>query len=304
LRFIEQNGPCHLSQALEGLAAKLALTPDDLDELLPDGGESAFKNRVGWAKTYLKKAGLLETVGRATYAITASGQELLAEDLPYIDNTVLLRYPDFRVFKLGKKSTLPDSSSLLTEEDSLDPLEAFHQSYLAIQARLKDDLLDTLKQMPAMAFEKLVVDLLVAMGYGGSAEEIRQSTMKGSSDRGIDGVIKEDALGLSHIYVQAKRWSETAVGSPVVHSFVGSLEQFHGRKGVLMTTSRFTQEAKDYIGRIGKAIALIDGEKLVELMLEYEVGVNAENTYTTYTIRPLQALHGNVDVQSLATVGG
>lgn len=217
------------------------------------------------------------------YAITAQGLALLAENPRAINNRMLQRYESFTQFAGNKSqapSEMPAPHPLLSQElPELDPLESFNQSYWAIQQSLADDLLEMLKQTKPTFFEKLVVDLLVAMGYGGSDEEIRKAVMKGSSDEGIDGVIKEYTLGLSHIYLQAKRWKDSTVGRPVVASFYGTMEAFRASKGVMITTSTFSEEARRFTEKVPNKLVLIDGKALVQLMLEYGVGLKTVDTY-------------------------
>ena len=286
LRFAGTKVEYHLSEIVEALGLELQLSQEEKDALLPAGTQRTFVSRVSWAQTYLKKAQLLESRGRGNSAITQRGQQMLAQNPLRIDNKFLRQFQEFIEFE-GVKATPADSDGYIaasSQEDSeLDPLEAFNQSYLSIRQNLSDDLLEMLKRTKPVFFEKLVVDLLVAMGYGGSDEEIRRAAMKGSSDQGIDGIIKEDILGLSHIYLQAKRWKDS-VGRPVVQSFAGSMDLFHATKGVMITTSTFTDEARQYIRHIGKTLILIDGKQLVQLMLDHGVGVKTVESYQIQAI--------------------
>jgi restriction system protein len=285
LRFADQKPSYRLSEAVSALAQEFQLTQDELEALLPAGTQRIFTSRVSWAGTYLKKAGLLETIGRATYSITERGQALLKENPSRIDRTTLRRYEEFVAFTNQRDTTATETvEKILEDVNTLDPLEAFNQSYLSIRQSLADDLLDMLKRTTPDFFEKLVVDLLVAMDYGGSDEDIRKAVMRGRTDEGIDGVIKEDALGLSHIYLQAKRWKDSTVGRPLVQGFSGSMDQFHATRGVMITTSTFSEEARTYIQKIPKTIVLIDGKQLVQLMVEHGVGVKTVETYPIYAI--------------------
>jgi restriction system protein len=287
LRFASTREHYRLSEVVEALAQEFELTPEEQEALLPAGTQRIFTSRVSWAGTYLKKASLVESIGRAVYRITARGLALLQEHPTRIDRATLKRYDEFVAFTGTRETATQESSEILTTMstvDELDPLEAFNRSYLSIQQSLAEDLLDMLKRTTPDFFERLVVDLLVAMGYGGSDEDIRKAVMRGKTDQGIDGVIKEDTLGLSHIYLQAKRWKDSTVGSPVVQSFSGSMDQFHATKGVMITTSTFSEEARAYITRIPKTIILIDGKQLVQLMMEHGVGVKMRETYLLHTI--------------------
>lgn len=229
LRYAAAGSSYYFADAVKALSDEFQLTDEEREALLPGGSQRLFTNRVSWAQMYLKKAGALDSIGRATYAITERGRQLLAQNLSAIDNSVLRQFQEFTAFEGQRAST---ETANLEKADSnqatqeLDPFETFNRSYLALRQNLADELLETLKRTDPTFFEQLVVDLLVAMGYGGSDTEIRAAAMKGSTDQGIDGVIKEDLLGLSHIYLQAKRWKDS-VGRPTVQGFAGSMDQFH-----------------------------------------------------------------------------
>ncbi len=278
LKFANQQPSYRLSDAVSALAMTFQLTPEEKEALLPAGTQRVFTSRVSWAGTYLKKAGLIQAIDRAVYTITLRGQALLQQKPDYIDNALLRQFDEFTEFyPSGTKVEKPPVLPLV--EPALDPLEAFHQSYLSIQQSLAEDVLDLLKRTTYQFFETVVVDLLVAMGYGGSDEEIRKAVMKGATDEGIDGVIKEDTLGLSHIYLQAKRWKDSTVGRPLVASFYGTMEAFRATKGVMITTSTFSEEARRFTEKVPNRLILIDGQQLVQLMLEYGVGVKTVDTY-------------------------
>lgn len=286
LRYAAALPSYYFADAVKALSDEFQLTEEEREALLPGGSQRLFTNRVSWAQMYLKKAGALDSIGRATYAITERGRQLLAQNLSTIDNSVLRQFQEFTAFE-GQRGSTEASSSEKVDSSSpvqeLDPFESFNRSYLALRQNLADELLETLKRTDPTFFEQLVVDLLVAMGYGGSDTEIRAAAMKGSTDQGIDGVIKEDLLGLSHIYLQAKRWKES-VGRPTVQGFAGSMDQFHATKGVMITTSTFTEGARSYINQIGKTIILIDGRQLVQLMIEHGLGVKTVETYKIQAI--------------------
>lgn len=273
------------SEAVEVLAEKFVLSTDDRRELIPSGQEAKFDNRVGWAITYLKKAGILERTGRARFRITDRGIALLKSHQGPITSKVLEQFPEFLEFKKrvprigGRDTTEPsveDANALVELHQT--PQETLGTSYQLLRKNLAQELLDKVKASPPRFFERLVVDLLVNMGYGGSRQDAGEAIGQ-SGDDGIDGIIKEDRLGLDAVYIQAKRW-EGKVGRPIVQAFAGSLEGQRARKGVLITTSQFSPEAKDYVNRIEKKIVLIDGEQLAQLMIDFNVGVTEVVSYT------------------------
>jgi len=264
-----------LSEVIESLAAQFNLTPDERNQLLPSGRQPIFENRVGWARTYLKKAGLLETTARGKFRITPRGLQILENNMTRIDVKFLAQFPEFVEFRL--RSPKSDAQQTVEEEEPDTPEETLEQGYQNLRRALAQELLERVKSSPPRFFEKLVVDLLVAMGYGGSRKDAGQAVGQ-TGDGGIDGIINEDKLGLDVVCVQAKRW-EAAVGRPIVQAFAGSLEGHRARKGVLITTSHFTQEAKDYVNRIERKIVLIDGQQLAELMMDYGIGVTRAAQY-------------------------
>lgn len=263
------------------LATELKLTEADRSELLPSGKQAVFDNRVGWAKTYLDKAGLLTSPRRGVYRVTDLGRSLLGERPERIDRQVLLRFEPFRDF-VRREPNAPDAS---LDDGALappigparTPEEALESAYRQIRHRLEAELLEAVSKASPTFFERLVVDLLVKMGYGGSVEDAGKSLGR-SHDDGLDGVIKEDHLGLDAIYVQAKRWMRT-VGRPEIQAFAGSLEGARARKGVFITISTFSGEAREYVARIEKKIALIDGAQLAALMVDFGIGVNTVSSY-------------------------
>lgn len=267
LLMIARDGKEHaLDEAIEDLARQFKLGGEDRKELLPSGRQAKFDNRVGWARTYLKKAGLLETTGRGRFRITQLGLGVLEESPSKIDVKFLERFPTFVEFrKISRGGGGQDSGNGETDEEKL---EAIYQN---LRRALALELLDHVKKSSPNFFEKLVVDLLVKMGYGGSRKDAGEAVGQ-SGDGGIDGIIKEDKLGLDAVYVQAKRWEGT-VGEPIVRNFAGSLDGRKARKGVLITTSRFSPEAERFAERIEKRIVLLDGERLTQLMIDHGIGV-------------------------------
>jgi len=268
-----------LAEALDLLATTFGLSDRERSELLPSGSQAKFDNRVGWARTFLKKAGLLESTGRGRFRITERGLGILKSTPARIDNKLLSQFPEFLEFRT--RNAKPDNREESDEgaaRQTGTPQEILESSYQNLRAELAEELLGRLKTSSPRFFERMVVDLLVAMGYGGSRQDAGQAVGR-SGDDGIDGIIKEDKLGLDAVYIQAKRWDNT-VGRPVVQSFAGSLEGQRAKKGVLITTSQFSQEAKDYVTRIERKIVLIDGEQLADLMIDHGVGVSEVATYT------------------------
>lgn len=266
-----------LNETIDYLAKQFNLSEENKQELLPSGRQTKFSNRVGWAITYLKKAKLLESGKRGTFSISVRGVDVLKTKPKTIDRKFLERFPEFVEFQNIKQDSDPIEVLLVTEVDQT-PQEIFDNNYQKIIKEVKESLLEQIKSCSPQFFENLVVDLLLSMGYGGSRKDAGEAVGK-SSDGGIDGIIKEDKLGLDCIYIQAKRW-EASVGRPTIQAFAGSLEGMKARKGVLITTSQFTKEAREYVKIIEKRIILIDGEQLSELMLENNVGVNEIQTYT------------------------
>lgn len=264
------------SEFIETLATQFGLNEDDRKEFLPSRRQAKFDNRVGWACTYLKKAGLIESTGRGRYKILDRGVKVLKCNPTHIDNNYLKQYPEFIEFQNLSKQEIKQEEK--EEEPQQTPEEVLDSGYQALRAELAQDLLERIKKSPAKFFENLVVDLLVAMGYGGSRKDAGQAVGQ-SGDGGIDGIIKEDKLGLDAVYIQAKRW-EATVGRPVVQAFAGSLEGQRARKGVVITTSQFSQEAKDYVKVIEKRIVLIEGEQLAQLMIDHGIGIAEVATYT------------------------
>jgi restriction system protein len=267
-----------LSATIEQLATQFQLTKDDRRELLPSGRQSKFVNRVGWSATYLRKTKLLAGTGKGRFRITDRGRKVLQNPPQRLDLKYLQRFPELAAFR---GEVLPEVNNTNGTEPAPEvtqtPREILEASYQLLQRDLAQDLLERIKQKPPAFFEQLVVDLIVAMGYGGSLTDAGQAIGR-SGDGGIDGVIKQDRLGLDYLYLQAKRW-EGPVGRPTVQGFAGALEEQKARRGVLITTSTFTQDAYKYIGKIEKRIVLIDGELLTKLMIEHGVGVAVEETY-------------------------
>lgn len=273
------DGAVHsLNEAFESLAAEFKLTEDDVRELLPSGRQSKFRNRVGWARTYLSKAGLLESEKRGHFRITQSGLKVLVEKPARIDVRFLERFPSFLVFKDTKHNddTSPAASPSLSETKE-SPEELIESAHDQLRRALAADLISRIRAAAPDFFERLVVELMLKMGYGGSRQDAGRAIGR-SGDGGVDGIIDEDRLGLDSIYLQAKRW-DTPVGRPEIQKFAGALAEHRARKGVFITTSTFTKEALASATKHDARIVLIDGEKLAMLMIDHGLGVTLEASY-------------------------
>jgi restriction system protein len=262
-------------EAVETLAERLGLSEDERKELLPSGRQPTFDNRVGWARTYLAQAGLLEAPRRGWFRITDRGREVLGEAPARITVEFLERFEEFRSFRERRRPQGGRPTPGPSPEAS--PEEALEEAHQQLRRALMAELLKLVKASSPAFFERLVIDVLLAMGYGGSRAEAGRAIGR-SGDEGIDGVISEDRLGLDVIYVQAKRW-EHPVGRPEVQRFAGALQGHRARKGVFITTSNFTREAQDYASSIDSKVVLIDGETLVGLMIDHGVGVSTVASY-------------------------
>jgi restriction system protein len=268
------------SELVEALALRFGLTDDERNELLPSGKQERFLNRASWARSYLKRALLIENTGRGRVRIAPRGIEALQARPERVDIKYLKQFPEFASRQNNRQ---PEDAAVDDADEVVQtPEEMLEAGYQSLRRELARDLLQRVKSVSPRFFERLVVDLLVAMGYGGSRKDAGQAVGQ-SGDGGIDGIIKEDRLGLDVVYVQAKRWDGT-VGRPVVQAFAGSLEGQRARKGVLITTSQFSQDARDYVSRIEKKIVLIDGEQLAQLMIDYGIGVAEVVSYTVKRI--------------------
>ncbi|MFN9734441.1 MAG: winged helix-turn-helix domain-containing protein, partial [Microcystis sp.] len=229
-------------EILEALAREFQVTEAERKEMVPSGQQEIFDNRVGWAKTYLKKAGLIDSPQRATFVISEKGKEILSQNPARIDTKFLRQFPEFQKFNRVNKQneTITLDSNLSASEQEQTPEELLENSYKEIRQALATDLLSILRKLSPDDFEKLVVELLVKMGYGGSIRDAGKAVGR-SGDQGIDGIIKEDRLGLDIIYIQAKRWADNnAVGRPEIQKFVGALAGQGAKKGIFITTSYFT----------------------------------------------------------------
>ena len=276
LSLMADNKTRSVKEVVEALAVLFNWTAEDLDELIPSGVQSVAQSRVGWAVTYLKKSGLIESPKRSQNRITAEGSRVASLPDVKVNNRYLRQYPSFVEFQGGKSQNSSNQITIPIDQNlsELSPEEQLDSAALSLQQSRADDLLDKLKTVSPSFFERIVVDLLVSMGYGGSVKDAGKTIGK-SGDGGVDGIIKEDKLGLDTIYIQAKRWEGT-VGRPEVQKFAGALQGFRARKGVFITTSSYSNDALDFVKNIDSKIVLIDGAELSRLMIEYGVGVGVQ----------------------------
>lgn len=277
LRFLGDGLEHSLREAEEALAEHFKLSPTERAELLPSGQQGVFKNRVGWARTYLKKAALIESPKRAFFRITERGLETLASNPSRIDAKYLEQWPEFIEFRdISKPSSDPAQLPELAPAKTT-PEEAIEVANQGLREQLAQELLSRILLCSPTFFEQLVVELLVKMGYGGSRRDAGERIGQ-TGDGGIDGIIKEDRLGLDTIFIQAKRW-QGSVGRPEIQKFVGALQGQRAKKGVFITTSAYTADAVDYVSRIDTKVVLIDGKQLAALMIDFDIGVSVSASY-------------------------
>ncbi len=278
LKLISDEKKYRVSELSNAISKHFGLNEKERREVLPSGSQTIFDNRVGWAKTYLKKAGLIDYPERGTVLINTKGKDLLNENLTEITPRYLRRYDEFLEFESTSNPNL--ISKPVTDEQNLStPQEALNNAYRALNNETISDLISNIESCSPFFFEKLVVDLLINMGYGGSRKEAGKA-FQSTGDGGIDGIIKEDRLGLDAIYIQAKRWNKVSViGRPEIQKFAGALQGFRAKKGVFITTSRFSKEAYDYVEQIETKIILINGTQLAEYMIESDTGVSVVEIY-------------------------
>jgi restriction system protein len=265
-------------EAKDALSHDFGLTQEERRQLLPSGNQTIFKNRVAWAKSYLKMAGLITNTKRGVFKITDQGMQVLSQNPDRIDIKFLRQFPEFEVTRKGRNSSgnyQNDTNS--DDHQTTTPEERLEEAHETLRTNLSEEILSQLKISPPSFFEKVVVEVLVKMGYGGSRKDAGEA-IGSSGDEGIDGIIKEDRLGLDIIYLQAKRW-ENAVSRPEIQKFAGALQGKRARKGIFITTSDFSKGAHDYAAAIDSKIILIDGRQLAQFMIDFNVGVTTEATY-------------------------
>ena len=281
LKLVSDEQEHQYRNLIESLAVQFEVSDMERKELLASGNQSIFDNRVGWAKTYLKKAGLIESPKRATFIITELGRQALVKRPDRIDTKYLRQFPAFLVFLKSSRINNDNGvvESALIDNYEQTPEELLDKVYQQIRKSFESELLTKIFDLSPTFFERLVVELLVKMGYGGSINDAGKAMGK-SGDEGIDGTIKEDKLGLDIIYIQAKRWKPgNVVGRPELQKFVGALAGQGAKKGIFITTSNFTKDAREYIPRNETKIVLIDGEQLAQLMIDYNLGCTSQQTY-------------------------
>ena len=280
LLLLKDETPHKRSDMYEKFAIQFRLTEEEKEEWLPSGKQQVYKNRIGWALTYLKKANLIESPTRATFTITDSGKSVLKENPEVVNQEYLMKFDSFKGFKKNIDDPVSDDQQIVVTPSGESPQDMLDRAYKAITSTLTDDVLNEVMNQSPDFFEKLVVDLLVTMGYGGSKIENSQVLGK-TGDEGIDGVIKEDKLGFDKIYIQAKRWDvDRTVGRPEIQKFVGALTGQGAIKGAFITTAGFSKEAKEYVRKQHACkIVLIDGQTLAASMIEHNLGVSVESTY-------------------------
>ncbi|MBI3153434.1 MAG: restriction endonuclease [Chloroflexi bacterium] len=266
-----------LKDATDRLAKEFNLSEVELTEMLPSARKTRFYDRVGWAGTYLRKAELLNAPERGKFQITKRGLEVLKNPPERITVNFLVQFEEFVKFRERHEKDSDENITITKDDDSQTPEEAIESAYLNIKQSLTDEILQTVKKCSPSFFETLVIDVLVKMGYGGTRKDAGRAVGK-SGDGGIDGIINEDRLGLDVIYIQAKKW-ENPVGRPEIQKFAGALQGQRAKKGIFITTSEFTKEAKEFASRIDSKIILIDGEILSQLMIDYNIGVNPIASY-------------------------
>lgn len=275
LKFYSDNQEHSFRDAVEAMAKEFKLTDHERKELLPSGQQEIFDNRVGWARTYMKKACLIDSTRRGYNKITQRGLDVIKQKPQKINVDFLQQFSEFKSF-LDLRHNKPDEEQE-PEINNKTPEESLENAYQKIRNDLATELLKSLKSCSPNFFERLVIDVIVKMGYGGTRQDAGKAVGK-SGDGGIDGIIKEDKLGLDTIYIQAKRWENT-VGRPEIQKFVGALTGQRAKKGLFITTSDFSKDSLDYVSRIDTKIVLIDGETLAQLMIDHNVGISTIASY-------------------------
>ena len=284
LSAIKDGEVHHFNDGYEYVCKQFNLSHAEKYQLLPSGKQTIIRNRCAWSKTYMKKAGLLIDPKRSHVQITPLGLQVLKDKPDFINVKYLKQIsPEFVAFYKAKPKTVKTKKEPSDSEDTTDPLERLENAHLEIESSLASELLQMVKDKDPIFLENLVLQLMHAMGYGGWSKKSGQTTQY-TADGGVDGFINDDPLGLDTIYLQAKRYSDNAIGRPDLQSFVGALEMKRARKGVFITTSRFSKEALDYISMIEKKVVLIDGEQLAALMVKHNLGVATKAVYYVKTI--------------------
>ncbi len=281
LKLASDGNEHYIHDAHREIIRRCEFSEEQVRQRIPSDKQTVIYNRFSWAKAYLIKAGLLESTRRAYFRITDRGREVLAQSPDSITSEYLEQFPGFLEFKSKKRTRRSRKAESIQQRmvltDSATPQEQLEAAYQVIKDNLVQEVMDSLKGCSPAFFERVVVDVLLRMGYGGSLEDAGEA-IGGSGDEGIDGVIKEDTLGLDYIYIQAKSW-ESTVGRPDLQKFAGALQMKQARKGVFITTSDFSREAKEFVEKIESRIVLIDGEQLANIMINHNVGVSVVSSY-------------------------
>lgn len=279
IRALADGNTHSIKEIRQFVAEQLNLTEKDLTEMLPSGKQGLFANRLGWTRTYLKKAGLIANPVRGQLILTEEGKKALP-NADRIDNNYLLKYSSFQAF-MNKENNSEESKAIsnsdVSEESNKSPEEILEDAYAELNASLADDLMSEIMKLEPTDFEKLVVRLLLAMGYGSGIDDAGFVT-QASNDGGIDGIIKEDQLGFSSIYIQAKRWDpSTSIARPEIQKFAGALQEQKAQKGLFISTATFSPGARKSAEAAG--IVLVDGKQLTKLMIRFNLGVSVEHVY-------------------------
>jgi len=279
--IVSAVGEVRIGPVVDALAEQLKLSPEERSELLPSGKQTVFSNRVHWAKSYLSKAQLVELTRRGYFRITPRGQAVLQTSPKKIDNKFLMQFEEFRNFRERATTTAEAKGETLVaslNDQNQTPDETMRSAYGQIETALIHDLLERIREAPPEFFERLMVNLLLGMGYGGSKENAGR-TLGRTGDDGVDGVIDQDALGLDRVYIQAKRYADgNNVGPGAIRDFFGSLDRHKATKGLFVTTSTFSASAKETAEHLSKRIVLVDGDQLARLMIRHNVGCRIEDT--------------------------
>lgn len=285
LEVLKDGKEHRLRDIYRELAEYFNLTEEEKQKTLPSGKQLVYQSRISWARTYLAKAGLIDVVKRGTFKISDEGLKVLSDpNITKIDKKFLMRYEGFNKFINKSTDEKEYNTRQLQIEKHETPHEIIEKNYNLLKKELQDELLDKISECSPEFFERLIVELIVAIGYGGSVEDAGQAVGQ-TGDEGIDGIIKEDVLGLEMIYLQAKRWAkDRTVSRPDIQTFVGSLVGKQASKGIFITTAKFSKYAYDYVKSIDKRVILIDGERLTDLMFKYDVGVTHEQVFITKKI--------------------
>jgi restriction system protein len=279
MQFASDGKEHSIDELTKHLSDLFKLSPEEREQRIPSGQSTYIKNRTGWARTYLKKAGLLSSPKRGAVQITDRGREVLAQKPERINRALLEQFSEFREFQQKTAPQVNIEVNSPVAPDTETPEETIERSYTELRSQLADELLEQIKSCSSDFFDRLVVDVIVAMGYGGSHRDAAKATQR-SNDGGIDGIIKQDRLGLDTIYIQAKKWDESRpIHRPEIQKFAGALQGVRARKGIFITTSSFSEGAREYVATIDSKIVLIDGTELAQLMIDHGIGVTPHQTY-------------------------